>query len=73
MNWDALGAAAEFIATVTVIATLLYLSRQVKQAATESRLSAVHDLSKSYTDWIHSIAASAELSSIWDRGLTDID
>lgn len=32
MNWEVLGAAGEFIGGVTVIATLLYLAVQVRQA-----------------------------------------
>lgn len=45
MNWDALGAIAELAAAATVIATLIYLSQQIRQAAKESRLSAIHDIS----------------------------
>jgi len=73
MNWDALGAIAELAAAATVIATLIYLSQQIRQAAKESRLSAIHDISTSYTAWIQSIAASQDLSRIWDEGLINYE
>ena len=69
MNWDALGAIAELAAAAAVIATLIYISQQIRQAAKESRLSAIHDISTSYINWIQSIAANQDLSRIWDEGL----
>jgi hypothetical protein len=73
MNWDALGAIAELLAAATVVVTLIYLSLQIRQAAKESRLSAIHDISTSYTAWIQSIAANPDLSRIWDEGLVNYE
>ena len=73
MNWDALGAIAELAAATAVIATLIYLSQQIRQAAKESRLSAIHDISTSYTAWLQSIAANQDLSRIWDEGLINYE
>jgi hypothetical protein len=73
MNWDALGAIAELAAAATVIATLIYLSQQIRQAAKESRLSAIHDISSSYIAWIQSIATNQDLSRIWDEGLINYE
>ncbi len=73
MNWDALGAIAEFAAAAAVIATLIYLSQQIRQAAKESRLSAIHDISTSYNAWIQTIAANRDLSRIWDEGLINYE
>ena len=73
MNWDALGAIAELAAAATVIATLIYLSQQIRQAAKESHLSAIHDISSSYIAWMQSMAANQDLSRIWDEGLIDYE
>jgi hypothetical protein len=73
MNWDALGAIAELAAAATVVATLIYLSQQIRQAAKESRLSAIHDISSSYIAWIQSVATNQDLSRIWDEGLINYE
>ena len=73
MNWDALGAIAELAAAAAVIATLIYLSQQIRQTAKESRLSAIHDISTAYNAWIQSVAASRDLSRIWDEGLINFE
>ncbi len=36
MNWDALGAIAELLGAVGVIASLLYLGRQIRQSTKQS-------------------------------------
>jgi len=58
MNWDALGAIGEVAGALVVVVTLIYLSRQVRNSLRESRLSAVHELSATYTAWIQSVAGS---------------
>ena len=73
MNWEAIGAAAELIAAVTVIVTLIYLSQQIRQSTHESKLSAIHDISKSYTDWLQSLAGDKELSAVFDAGMADFE
>ena len=33
MNWDALGAIAELLGAIAVLATLLYLARQIRESS----------------------------------------
>lgn len=73
MNWSEVEAISNLVATAAVVATLGYLALQIRHATRESRLSAIHDLSASYTSWIQSIAASSDLSRIWDCGLIDYE
>jgi hypothetical protein len=40
-------------------------------AAKESRLSAIHDISTSYSAWIQSVAENQDLSRIRDKGLVN--
>jgi hypothetical protein len=73
MNWDAIGAVGEVAGALVVVVTLIYLSQQVRNSLRENRLSAVHELSATYTAWVQSIAASSELSTIWNAGMTEFD
>jgi hypothetical protein len=57
MNWDAIGAAAEFLAAVLVIPTLIYLAIQFRQntkAVKSSTYQAINDsMSKNLEDMIN--------------------
>lgn len=44
MNWEAIGAAAELLAAITVIATLVYLSLQVRSVKVQTSVSAHHHM-----------------------------
>lgn len=44
LNWDALGALAELIGAVAVIASLIYLARQIKHASQQLRAQAENDV-----------------------------
>jgi hypothetical protein len=73
VNYEAIGAAAELIAAVTVVVTLIYLAQQVRQSIRESKLAAIHDISKSYTDWLQSLSTDKELSAIFDKGMVNFE
>ena len=57
MNWDAIGVFAEVVGVITVIATLLYLGRQIAQTNRISRSTALRDLQLKY-DALYTIVAS---------------
>ena len=44
MNWDALGAMAELLSALGVIATLLYLGRQIRVSAKAQRTATQHEI-----------------------------
>jgi hypothetical protein len=73
MNWEAIGATGETIAAIGVVVSLIYLARQIRSQSVESRLSArnamVNELNAAYGD----IAADAELSAVFLRGINDFD
>ena len=52
MNWEALGAIAEFVGAVGVIASLVYLGVQIRGQNRESRLAAMHEINVSYREAI---------------------
>jgi hypothetical protein len=75
MNWDAVSAIADALATVGVIASLIYVAVQVRQnsklidqsiLATRSEI--VHDTSVSYCRFFELLAEDADLADIYRRG-----
>ena len=74
MNWDAIGAIAELLGAVGVIASLVYLAGQVrssgnqaKAAADQSRQAAVQSVVNKMNDFYNQVAA-AGTADLWVRG-----
>ena len=71
MNWDAMTAAAEILAAVGVIISLLYLGQQIRNQTLETRLAFanefVNQLNLVYSD----LSTDAQLSELWVKGLQD--
>jgi len=70
MNWDALSAIAELLGAIAVVATLIYLSLQIR-AQTESTRSAntIH-VRAAANDINEQIASDPEMSRIYFAGLS---
>ena len=71
MNWEAIGAIGEIVGATGVIISLVYLAVQIRHSTKESELSTIHNISESYTAFMQEVAGNAELSKIWDTGLTN--
>ena len=69
MNWDAAGAIGEIVGAVAVIATLVYLARQVRDSSTQLKVASVTDLNTLYNDAFLPIYNSRENMTIWVTGL----
>jgi hypothetical protein len=73
MNWEAVGAIANVLAAVGVIATLIYLSIQIRQNNNQLRGAAtiaVYDSQRGLTD---TLTEDEELYKIALRGNEDLD
>jgi hypothetical protein len=73
MNWEALGAIANLLAAISVIATLIYLSVQIRQNNNQLRGAAtiaVYDYQRALTD---TLTEDQELYKIALRGNEDLD
>ena len=70
MNWDALGAIGELVGAVAVIATLLYLSAQIRQSNRTSKSTVASDLMQKYNDFLAFVLANPEISKLASK-LTD--
>ncbi len=73
MNWNALGAIGQLVGALAVVATLLYVSRQLREQTralnTTVRDSAFHQLQ----EWNYQIVADRSLADLFQRGAASAD
>jgi hypothetical protein len=68
MNWDAIGALAEIIAALGVIASLVYLATQVRGGASQARETAVRSVIDKVNRVFDSMVKDEEVCEVWVRG-----
>lgn len=71
MNLEIITAAADAIAAVAVVASLIYLGRQIHIANLQSQAAARYSFLDAYGVANSTIATSTEASSVFHRGLTE--
>lgn len=71
MSWDAIGAVAELLGAVGVIASLFYLGAQVRQNTKSLRASSYHAVVTNLSNLSGSIGLSPPGSDLFIRGLSD--
>jgi hypothetical protein len=71
MNLETITAAADAVAAIAVVASLIYLGRQVHLANLQSRAAARYSFLDAYGIANGTIANSTEASSVLHRGLTE--
>lgn len=71
-NWDAIGAIAEGIGALGVIASLLYLSIQVRGSTVASAIESKLAASRFYGDFLGSLIRDPELNDVYLRGRKDL-
>jgi hypothetical protein len=70
LNWDALGAIAEFAGALGVIASLAYLAVQIRQNSRVTSMNAGHSIANGIATFLERISLDPEFHSIWARGLS---
>src|SRR5215470_9601515 len=73
MNWQAIGAIGEVVGAIAVVATLLYLARDIRQNSRSLAISALRDTTSNWNQWGNMIAASGDLAEIVARGNRALD
>jgi hypothetical protein len=71
MNWDALGALSESLGAIAVVATLIYLSKQIRQNTLTNQNAALQNISSQYADWLSRIIDSDDVARIYRIGLSE--
>ncbi len=72
MNWEAIGAVAEAVGAVGVIASLLYLAMQVRASTRASAVESKLASTRFYTDFLGTLIQSPELNELFLRGRKDL-
>ena len=73
MNWEAVGAIAEAIASFGVIISLVYLAVHNRKQTVDNRLTTGSELANQIIDMSGSVADNKDLSSLFLKGLRDFD
>lgn len=79
MDWNAISAIGEILGAVAVVATLLYLSKQIRQNARAVQVAALRDTTAQRNHWSELLASSPDLAEIVVRenksykNLPDVD
>lgn len=71
MNWEAIGSAAELVAALATVATLVYLAIQIRQNTISVRAATHHAGATAFRDLVAWLAGDAELAELYYRGRTD--
>ena len=73
MNWEAFGALAEVVGAVAVVATLIFLGRQMRQSAAAIRTQTHDSAMRGYNELNALVASRADLAELFERGQHDPD
>jgi hypothetical protein len=73
MNWDALGAVAEMIGAIGVIATLGYLAVQVRQNTRAIRAQTYDSFVSQFRNWNEPMRANQEMAQRFHRLIEDVE
>ncbi len=71
MNWEAVGALGELVGAVAVVATLVYLARQVKTSSRTSAIESRVSNQRSYSEFLGQLIADPKLDEMYKRGRKD--
>lgn len=68
MNWEAIGAVGEVLGAVAVVATLLYVSRQIREQSRALTTSVRDSAFQQLAAWNYQLVADEKLSHLFQRG-----
>ena len=68
MTWEAIAAIGQLLGAVAVVATLLYIAREVRQNSRSLSISALRDTTAQWNHWSEMIATSTDLAEIVSKG-----
>jgi hypothetical protein len=69
MNWEAIGAVAEILASVGVVISLLYLAVQIRAQTIESRLATGNELANQLNVTYSILSSNRDFADVFLRGL----
>ena len=69
MNWEAMAAIAELLASAGVIISLIYLATQIRHQVAESLLSASHELASQLNHAWSGVSDNPEFAALYLKGI----
>ena len=69
MNWDAIGAIGEVLGAIGVVASLLYVARQMHQNNANQRAAAKIEMTRQFMDFSDMLMNDTGLAELHNRGL----
>ena len=72
MNWDAINAVSQFISSVAVVLSVLYLAKEVHRSTRVARVAAQDAAAAAVRQVTNTFMENAEMSRIWGAGLEDL-
>lgn len=73
MNWQAIGAIGEVLGAIAVVATLLYVARQLDEQNRALTTSVRDSAFQQLQEWNYHVVADAQLSHLFQRGAATDD
>ena len=73
MNWDAVGAVAELLGAVAVVASLMYLAAQVRINTRSVRAASTKDAATTIRQWFDTVTSDPDLSRIFTMGVEGVE
>ncbi len=73
MNWDAINAISQFVSSIAVVLSVLYLGIQVHRSTRIAKVAAQDAAASAVRDVTNTFMENAEMSRIWGAGLEKID
>jgi hypothetical protein len=72
MNWEAINAVSQFVSSIAVVLSVLYLGIQVHRSTRVARVAAQDAAASAVRDVTNTFMENAEMSRIWGAGLEDL-
>ena len=72
MNWDAINAISQFVSSIAVVLSVLYLGKEVHRSTRVAKVAAQDAAASAVREVTNTFMESADMSRIWGTGLEDI-
>ena len=73
MNWEAINAVSQFVSSIAVVLSVLYLGIQVHRSTRVARVAAQDAAASAVRDVTNTFMENAEMARIWGAGLEDLN
>ncbi len=72
MNWEAINAVSQFVSSIAVVLSVLYLGIQVHRSTRVARVAAQDAAASAVRDVTNTFMENADMARIWGAGLEDL-